>query len=37
MQYEAPAIELRESIEDPLVLGAIYASPTWTTEERGDG
>jgi hypothetical protein len=36
MRYEAPAIEVRESIEEPLVLGTVYFSPTWTTTEESD-
>jgi hypothetical protein len=35
MRYEAPAIEVREGIDEPLVVG--YASPTWTATEESDG
>ena len=30
MRYEPPAVEHREPIQEPAVLGATYPSPTWT-------
>jgi len=32
VNYQAPAIEQRESIDRPFVLGITYVTPTWTKQ-----
>ena len=37
LQYETPAVEHREPIREPAVLGTFRVSPSWTEADDEEG